>query len=176
MADVDAISRRYVELISTHVGVASILKDRDLQQHPDAYHHKYFLACKKSKMNIVPNPIEPIPIFTTQNFIKGSTAAINRVLLYYTPIISHEVIFTNTFRTNPIEKFTQASKSSEMSHRAMQIPICMYRTIISVRDIIDSLHALSQKKNTLWIPMGHIPSIHSELFLFVCTYLSPWRT
>ena len=64
MADVDSLIRHYGRIIAIHVGVASILKDRYLRQLPDAYHQKYFFTKKKSKMNIVPNPIEPIPTFT----------------------------------------------------------------------------------------------------------------
>ena len=95
-------------------------------------------------MNIVPNPIEPRPIFTTQNIMKGSTSASDRVLLKHTPIISQEVLFTHTVHTTPIEKCTQASKSSEIPHRAMEIPTCMHNTILSVYDITDSLHTWSQ--------------------------------
>ena len=54
-------------------------------------------------MNILPNPIEPRPIFTTQNIMKGSTSASDRVLLENYPIRSHEVIFTNTVLITPIK-------------------------------------------------------------------------
>ena len=46
MADVDALSMLYGKLITSHVGVPYILKDRDLRQRPDAYNNKYFFACK----------------------------------------------------------------------------------------------------------------------------------
>ena len=42
MTDVDALSRLYKKIITTHVDVSSILKDRDLQQRPDTYRHKSF--------------------------------------------------------------------------------------------------------------------------------------
>ena len=91
MADKDALRRRSGKLIANHVGVASIHKDIYLQRHPDAYHHKYLFACKNSKMNIVPNPIEPRPIITTQNIMKGSTEASDRVILEFAQLQSKNV-------------------------------------------------------------------------------------
>ena len=95
-------------------------------------------------MNNAPNNIEPRPIFTTQNIMKESTAASDRFQIEYTPIRSHEVVFTRTVCITPIEQCTQASKSSEMPHRATEIPICMHHTILSVDEITDSKHAWSQ--------------------------------
>ena len=42
IADIDSFIRRYGKHIETHVGVAFILKNRDLQKHPYAYQNKYF--------------------------------------------------------------------------------------------------------------------------------------
>ena len=95
-------------------------------------------------MNNAPNNIEPRPIFTTQNIMKESTAASDRFQIEYTPIRSHEVVFTRTVCITPIKQCTQASKSSEMPHRATEIPICMHHTILSVDEITDSKHAWSQ--------------------------------
>ena len=81
MTDVDSLRSSYGKLIATHVGVASILKYRDLRRPPDAYHHKYCFACKKSKMNNFPNLIEPRHIFTTQNIMKVITSTSYKVLL-----------------------------------------------------------------------------------------------
>ena len=95
-------------------------------------------------MNIFPNPIEPRPIFTTQNITKGSTAASDKVLLEHNPIRSHEVNFIHNFCTNTIKQCTQASKSRKMTHRAMEIPTFVHHTILSVNDITYSLHTCSQ--------------------------------
>ena len=95
-------------------------------------------------MNIVTNLIEPRPIFTTKNIIKLSTAARERVLLDHTPVRSHEITFTHTVRTTPIKQCTQANKSSEMPYRAMEMPIFIHHTILSVDYIIYSLRAWSQ--------------------------------
>ena len=60
-------------------------------------------------MNIVPNPIEPRPSFTTQNTMKGSKVARNRVLIENTPIRDHDIFFS-------LLLFTQLQSNNTHKH------------------------------------------------------------
>ena len=67
MADVDGLTRRFGQPISTHIAVAAILRKQDLDNQPKAYDPKTFTAVSKStKIKSPTTDKEPLPILTTE--------------------------------------------------------------------------------------------------------------
>ena len=65
MVDVDALSRRYGSLITTHCVVSSILHQRDISHRPAAYDKAAFISSNSSKLPPPETPVAVTPILSS---------------------------------------------------------------------------------------------------------------